>query len=206
MLAPLFLGAATITNSGFESPNLSTTPSSACSYSYWISGYVYSPSGCGEGWTFDSGSGLTRVGSAFGNSAAPDGSRQAAFLQNRSDFWQTLTGLEVGAAYSIRFYALERSCCDRSFGQTISVSLGSTLLTFSGSTAVSPITSAWTLYTSDTFIATGTSATLKFTGNYTGRDATAFVDAVTITPEPATWGLLATGLVAGLLRLRRRAR
>ena len=82
-------------------------------------------------------------------------------------------------------------------------------LTFdnAANTSVLPRTDGWTEYTTDSFVAQHASALLLFSGNYTGYDATAFVDQITSTetaaPEPATWGLLASGL-GGLLWPRRK--
>jgi PEP-CTERM motif len=199
-----------IVNPGFENPDISTGVFGGCTGSITGGTYIYDPAGCGQGWTFESSSGLTRNPSAFDNPVGPDGSAQSAFLQGISDFSQTITGITIGSVYTISFYATQRTCCDGSLAQTISVEFDGTILTFNGglSTTVLPNTKGWTLYTTDPFVAQDSTAVLKFSGNYGNGDATAFVDVVTsaeTVPEPGTWGLAASGIV-GLIWSRRRRR
>jgi hypothetical protein len=204
--ALLCASALTIPNSDFETPDL-TSGFGGCSGSPSGSVYIYNPTGCGQAWTFVGGSGLTRTPSAFNNPAGPDGSSQSAFLQDSSSFSQTITGIDVGSQYTLSFWALQRNCCDGSGAQTISVSFDGTALTFNNAGSVLPSTSGWTEYTTDSFVAQDATAVLQFSGNYSGYDATAFVDQISSTesaaPEPGTWGLLASGL-GGLLWSRRR--
>jgi hypothetical protein len=191
-----------ILNSGFEVPNLSTGVFGGCVGP--ISGpvYIYGATGCGAAWTFEGGSGLTQSPSAFGNPLGPDGSAQAAFLQETGDFYQTISGIDAGGLYTISFYAVQRNCCvNGNLAQTVTLTFGGATLTFNGgaSTSVHPDASGWTLYTTDPFVAQGGDEVLKFNGNYTLGDATAFVDQISSTetgvvPEPGTWGLLAGGL------------
>jgi hypothetical protein len=189
-----------IGNSGFEAVDISSG-FGGCSGSITGSTYIYNPAGCGASWTFENGSGLTHSPSGFGNPLGPDGSPQSAFLQGPADFYQSITGVDVGGIYSISFYAFQRNCCDGSLAQTISVEFDGQLLTFSASTAVLPVTSGWTLYTTDAFVATNSVGILKFSGNYKGGDASAFVDQISSTesgvaPEPGTVGLLIGGFAA----------
>jgi len=205
LLGSVMLSAAglNIANPGFESPDISL---GGCGLNGGT--YIYNPAGCGQAWTFQGGSGLTQSPSAFNNPVGPDGSAQAAFLQNTSDFSQTITGLDIGRLYTISFYAIQRTCCDGAFAQTVSVQFDGAALTFNNaaSTFVQPVTTDWTQYTTDSFVAQNATALLSFEGNHVGGDSTAFVDQITsteTTPEPGTWGLLASGL-GGLVWSRRR--
>jgi hypothetical protein len=206
--ALLSASGLTIPNSDFEIPNISAG-FGGCSGSPTGDIYIYNPTGCGQSWTFLGGSGLTRTPSAFNNPTGPDGSSQSAFLQDIGNFSQTLTGVDIGSSYSFSFWAIQRTCCDGSSGQTVSVNFDGASLTFNNAASafVHPDTNGWTEYTTDAFVAQHDTGVLQFSGNYTGYDATAFVDQITstetATPEPATWGLLASGL-GGLLWSRRR--
>jgi hypothetical protein len=204
-----------IANPGFENPDISVGTLDNCSGGVTGPIYMYNPTGCGQAWTFEGGSGLTHNPSAFGNPVGPDSSSQSAFLQDFSSFSQTITGINIGGLYSLSFYAIQRDCCDGSFAQTVSVEFDGTALTFNNNanSSVLPATTGWALYTTDSFVAQNASAVLRFSGNYAGHDATAFVDGITSTqatqelggeaPEPGTWGLLAAGF-GGLMWFRRR--
>ena len=206
--ALLCASGLTIPNSDFETPNIASGLG-GCSGSPAGGIYIYNPTGCGQSWTFVGGSGLTRTPSAFNNPTGPDSSSQSAFLQDIGSFSQTITGIDIGSQYSLSFWAIQRTCCDSSSGQTISVNFDGASLTFNSAAdaSVHPGTGGWTEYTTDSFVAQHASAVLRFSGSYTGYDATAFVDQITSTetaaPEPATWGLLVSGL-GGLLWSRRR--
>lgn len=196
-----------IVNPGFETPNISVGVHGGCGPTGG-SNYVYNPAGCGQAWSFQNGSGLTRNSSAFGNPVGPDGSPQAAFLQNISDFSQTITGIDIGATYTISFYAIQRNCCDGNMAQTVSVLFDGATLSFNNGadTSVHPIVAGWTQYTTDSFVIQNATAVLTFQGNHVGGDSTVFVDQVSsngAVPEPGTWGLMATGL-GGLIWSRRR--
>jgi hypothetical protein len=200
-----------IGNSDFETSDLSVGVFGGCSGGFSGVTYLYNATGCGQVWNFQGGSGLTRDPSAFNNPGGPDGSPQSAFLQDISDFSQTVTGIDVGSTYTLSFFAIQRTCCDGSFAQTVSLEFDGTPLTFSSgaSTSVLPTTAGWTLYTTDSFVAQNATAVLRFIGNYGGADATAFVDQISSTetsaaPEPGTWGLLATGLGGLIWSLRRK--
>lgn len=83
----------TISNSGFETPSISSSP-----------GYSYNPSG--GSWTFSSLSGIVKNGGIFGNANAVEGT-QAAFIQQNGSFQQTFN-FPANAEYTIRFSAAQR--------------------------------------------------------------------------------------------------
>lgn len=197
-----------IVNSGFETPNISVGVHGGCAGSGGTN-YVYNPSGCGQAWAFLDGSGLAHNTSGFGNPLGPDSSAQVAFLQNVSSFSQTITGIDIGATYTISFFANERNCCGAGdLAQSVSVLFGGVTLSFNNgaSTSVLPGTVNWTQYTTDPFVTTSAAAVLMFKGNNVGGDSSAFVDQISsngAVPEPGTWGLIASGL-SGLIWSRRR--
>lgn len=196
----------TISNSGFETPDL-TFGLGGCTGPISGPQYVYNPTGCGQAWSFQNNSGITRNGSAFGNPVGPDSSAQSAFLQDLGNFSQSITGLNIGSAYTVSFYAMQRTCCDASLGQTVSVQFDGVTLTFNSAadSFVHPDASGWILYTTDSFVASNSTGLLTFLGNYEGADATAFIDQIASTevPEPGTFGFLGAAL-AGLVWLRKR--
>jgi hypothetical protein len=113
IFSSLLLSASSlnIVNSGFETPNISVGVHGGCAGSGGAN-FVYNPSGCGQAWAFLNLSGLAHNTSAFGNPLGPDSSAQVAFLQNvSSSFSQTITGIDIGATYTISFFANERNCC-----------------------------------------------------------------------------------------------
>jgi len=136
------------------------------------------------------GSGISSVGSAFGNTTpAPDGT-QALFLQNQSSASQTIAGIQAGDTYTISFYVEQRAYGSQ---QTLDVTLGDQTL-FSGT---APSSSAYTLETGSIVADQSGSLALTFAGQQSAlgnTDATVFVDKVNLTPEPGFYWLLALGL------------
>ena len=211
IFSSLLLSASSlnIVNSGFETPNISVGVHGGCAGSGGAN-FVYNPSGCGQAWAFLNLSGLAHNTSAFGDPLGPDSSAQVAFLQNvSSSFSQTITGIDIGATYTISFFANERNCCGAGdLAQSVSVLFGGVTLSFNNgaSTSVLPGTVNWTQYTTDPFVTTSSTAVLMFEGNNdVGGDSTAFIDQISsnAAPEPGTWGLIASGL-SGLIWSRRR--
>jgi len=135
--------------------------------------YTYDPTNV-SGWTFSgatgSGSGVAEYGSAWGWTAAPDGSNQVAFLQNTSTLTQTISGLTTGQQYTVSFYLEDRP------GYTsnpITVSMGGTTLL-----STTP-GSGWTLYT-EQFTATAASEVLSFSTSTTSGDNDTGLSDVTV--------------------------
>ena len=148
-----------------------------------------------------SGGGIVTNGSAYGNTAAPDGT-QALLLKNSGGVTQQLSGFTQGSSYTISFDAEVRGS---TLGPNpIQVLVDGTALSINGSTTLSPASSsAYTAYTTAPFTAGSATPTLEFLGLAT-TDLSSFIDLVTVTPEPASLGLLGFGAF-GLLARRRTA-
>ncbi len=149
---PMDSSDVALVNRGFESPV--------------ISSYQYLPSGAG--WTFTSGAGIERNGSAFGAADAPEGA-QAAFLQRRGSVSQT-------AVFEEGSYYISFKTANRDFGnQTFDVSFDNNKIgTFTPSSSVKFIRCSTSVFT-----ATAGEHTITFAGT-TEDDKTAFIDAICI--------------------------
>lgn len=174
---PVAMTTSFLKDASFESPVIAT--------------YVYDPAK--SGWDFtpksgNSGSGLTRNGSAFKNPASPDG-RQVAFLQGTGILAQTLTELIPGVTYDVIFSAAQRAAVSNG-GQTWNVVLdGATL----GSFAPGASATSFVDYTVS-FTATKPSQILGFIGtNQNGGDNTVFIDRVRVKPRPVDSFVLHAG-------------
>lgn len=147
-----------------------------------------------SGWTFAQGTGISHNSGAWTSFVAPEGSSYA-FVQGGSASVMTQTfDVTNGQNYRVTFLSLTRIYQNSS--GTFNYGIGATVY---GSTVVD--TSAWRSNSFD-FTASGTSATLTFTGASTG-DNSAFLDQIVVTPvpEPFTIGL---GIAAVGAALRRR--
>jgi len=147
-----------------------------------------------SGWDFAGGTGISENSAAWTSFTAPEGTSYA-FVQGGSSAVLSQTfDVSDGQTYRVTFLSLTR-IYQNSTG-TFSYGIGSTVY---GSSPVD--TSAWRSNTFD-FTASGTSATLTFTGASTG-DNSAFLDDIQLTPvpEPFTMGL---GLATVGVALRRR--
>ena len=158
---------ATISDSGFESVNVGSGPSS---YSYATSG---SP------WTFSgssgNGSGLSGNGSGFtfGNPNAPQGS-QVAFLQGKGTITQSVAGWTAGS-YTLSFDAAQRG----NYGVAISVEDFEVLVDGVVVGTFKPSGISYQLYTSNVFTVAAGVHTIAFVGlDSAGGDNTVFLDAV----------------------------
>jgi hypothetical protein len=175
-------------------------------------GYSYRPT-TGTPWNFGSGSdGITVVApdptTGFGMTSTESGN-QAAFIQRaNSQISQTITGLTVGQAYQVGFFAATRPDF-----------IDAGLLAYGGGEDFSvlwngnqiglylPTSTTFSYYISNYFKATSTTGVLSFVGidsnnggcqqDTSGNcDRTAFIDAVNIhTPEPPETVLLLSGIL-----------
>lgn len=171
--------------------------------------FVYNPTNY-SGATFSAKSGVSAVGAPFFFTAA-DGV-QAAFIQSTFEAVGTLslafTGLTAGGSYSASFYLAQRP----------TYAVDPLLVSFDG-IALGTYTASSTdfaQFTTGSFVATGTSGTLTFTGSPTTTgDNDANIDLVSLTrvasvptstvPEPASWALFigGFGLIGSAMRRRR---
>jgi hypothetical protein len=220
-------GANLVVNGGFEQDSL--TPSGSGYTSFEIGSYSYNSTnytGAAANWTvnasdynfvFTTGSAtalssygpLTLYdGTAIGNSPAGGN-----FLVSDGDFnsgtiSQTINGLTVGAKTTLTFYwgAAQQSGSSGSTTQYWQVSLGGSTQDTATYNLAQGAFSGWMLATM-TFIPTSTSELLSFLAVGTGSPPMLLLDGVTLaSPEPASAAVLATGLLALGLILRRRRR
>lgn len=182
--------AASVSNPSFENPAQSP------------SGYTYI-NGFSNGWTFNSASGVARNGSAWGFTSAPDGV-QVAFLQTAGIAGmvsQDITGLNIGTAYFISFYAAQRP----GYGlNPVDVRLGGSPLGI-----YTPSSTNFQLFTTSSIVASASTMTLSFTGvGALGSDRDTGIDGVGIfaqqVPEPTALALMPFGLL-GFARKKRAA-
>ena len=151
-------------NAGFELP--AVTAANGLQYGVAGAGWTFSPEN-GTG-----GAGLQKNGSAFGASAAPEGT-QTAFVQTSGAMSQSLPDLSAGK-YAVRFTAARRGWSGGG-QQTLGVYLDDTLL---GSYA--PGSTLFDAFTSGSISLGAGTHTLRFAGQNVSGDNTAFVDAVTL--------------------------
>ena len=186
-------GSPYLSNGSFEAPATNN--------------YVYNPTV--EGMTFNAGSGVQHNGSWLFPDA-PDGLR-TAFLQSSYGYIGAITfalsNLTIGQAYTVSFSASARpdpgNADYASNPFTVAVN-GATLGKYD--TKVT----AWQSFTTSAFVATGSSASLSFTGSPTTTgDNDVGLDAVTVAavPEPATWAMMLVGfaMLGAAARYRRRS-
>ena len=148
----------TIYNAGFENPvttNYRTGPMT-------------------NGWAFNYRSGVQHNGSAFGAPLAPEGD-QTAFMVSRAglsgELIQSMNFKE--GTYTLSFQMAKRT----TFGETLpfDIYFDETLI---GS--YEPSTENFTIYKTDSFIASAGYHTIKFIGEVTTAESTAFIDDVQI--------------------------
>ena len=145
-----------VLNPGFESPD--------------VSGYEYRPSG--SNWSGVNGFVIADDGSAFNNTAYEG--NQNACLQNVSSCSQAVSGLEVGKSYTVSWVEASRpSAGGNNFRVLIDGSVVASLHTVTDTD--------WVEKTSESFVATSTTQTLKFDAlGGAGGDRTVFLDSISI--------------------------
>ena len=162
--------------------------------------YVYNPTV--DGVVFNAGSGVQHNGSAFGFANAPNGV-QTAFIQSSYTYIGQITfalaNLVVGQAYDIGFSGASRMDYTTN---AFTVALNGAAL---GSYNIA--STAWQSFTTNSFVATATTASLSFTGSPTTTgDNDVGLDNVTVAavPEPAAWAMMILGMGAIGFAMRRR--
>ncbi len=119
--------------------------------------------------------GIARNASSYTSTAAdyaPEGS-QAAMLLGVGEFSTTVNGFEPWVTYTLSFSAKGRGS---SLGpNTVRIQLGGQTLGFSSASSVTPGTSAWATYTTDSFTTAGGNLPLQIIG-LTAGDKTTFID------------------------------
>ena len=151
--------AATVGNSGFESPSVGSGSGA----------YAYDPTG--TPWTYSGYAGVSGNSSGFtsGNPNAPEGS-QVGLVQMTGSVSQSVTFNEGN--YVINFKAAQRGSNAQNFNVLID---GVVVGTFK------PIGSSYSTLVTSTFYVTAGTHTLTFAGvNSAGGDNTAFIDAVQV--------------------------
>lgn len=197
--AVMAVPASAATNISFESPSLGT---GSGAYAYYTNPYsFFVPSGftAPAGVTFTGASGIQANGSAWGFNNTTDGT-QTAFIQSYDGIGGAidiaLSGLTTATNYTVNFLAAQRPGY---LANPFTVSVDGTTQAFTATNA------AFTPYAA-TFVATGSTATLSFTGSALPGDGGVGIDAISVTavPEPATWAMMigGFGLVGGAMRRR----
>ena len=151
--------AASLTNGGFESPNLA-------------GGFQYAPTGAT--WVFSGAAGISGNGSAFTNAnpAAPDGT-QVALLQNSNSQIAQTVNIPAAGSYTVSLRAAQRG--------NYQVGAQVVRLQMDGVTIgqYQPPNKTYSTYQTSPFsIASPGNHTLTLTGVGSGSDFTAFVDDV----------------------------
>lgn len=156
--------------------------------------------------------GLTASSPNGGNFIGMDG----AYLAGPAGLSQTISGLTVGQAYVLSFYwaGAQQTGYTGATSEGWGVTFGSQSYSVSNSppgqtNQASGGFTPWTLATT-TFVASATSQTLSFlaAGAPSGTPPFSLLDGVSLVaaPEPATWAILAAGLVGSGLLVRNRRR
>ncbi|WP_435019345.1 DUF642 domain-containing protein [Tundrisphaera sp. TA3] len=151
-----------------------------------VVGFAYNPAG--SAWTFAGSAGLSASGSALSAGSAPPSGSQAAFLQNRGSFSQSVAGWAAGN-YTITFAAAKRSHLGNQDFRVLvdGVEVG----------RFRPDSTAYKAYSTASFAVAAGSHTITFEGlNSSGGDNSALIDSIAIAaaavPSPSDGGFEAT--------------
>lgn len=211
-LLPLSAASAvTVVNGNFED--------NASAYTVWPGynngGPAINPA-TPTGWTSVGGVGINPVsppgdGQAPFNDGANDGA--FAFLQGVSRIEQTIAGFVVGGEYALNLDFNARNCCTAGANPLAEVYLNDVLLASSAALfpapgGVIPGSLAnggnwWNASIPFTAGAETITLSIRTQPVPAGGDTTLIVDNVSIVPEPATFALLACGLMTAFGRRRR---
>ena len=204
--SPLASAAVTLTNPGFEDPEIDPVHSVLYAVNGGlIGGWNYSARVFGGDGT--SGSGTAGDGS-FDMADAPG--FRAGFLQRNASIAQSFTTTTEGL-YSVSFLAQGRNNPNKAGAAPLTVSIDGTLLKFGGGTTLNPSLGTFSLFSSEAlFLGPGT-YTLRFASSApAGQDRTTFIDNVAINvspvPEPHEWAMMLAGLGLVGWAARRRQR
>lgn len=187
------LPTPTVADGSFETFDFSAR-SAGDSYEYGATGIA--------GATFNGKSGVQKDGSRWEFAAAPSGS-QTAFLQSGSDgignIVLSLGNLVVGQAYKVSFDAAARPVYSTVNPFTVAVN-GAQIGAFTATDL------AWTTFSTGNFLATGTTASLSFTGSASSVDSAVGLDSISVSavPEPAAWAMMILGMGVIGFAMRRR--
>lgn len=155
---------ASVANASFESPGQN-------------GGWAMNPSVAGA--SFTGRSGVAGNGSAFAFAPAPEGS-QVGWIQGWSSqsgaIALNVTGLTSGATYRVRFSHAQRPNYDPN---PVAVSVGGVALG-----TYTPASTSFVEVTTAAFTATGTTATVTFSGAPSTGDIDTALDAVSVVPGP----------------------
>ncbi len=195
--------AVSITNGTFEADAVSFGSCPETTPTGWTGGVL-----CGMGY--------------YGATGDPDGGGAFAIIGGGTDFptgslSQTITGLTTGHNYTVSFYLAGENWFISTTEQVmVSMLSGSSTgsqtydaphSSCNGCDGNTGLWDHWSLF-NYTFLATGTSATIKFADifsdrNDTGIDKISIAETTSSVPEPGTIGLLCLGMGSlGLLRRR----
>lgn len=195
-LAASPVAAQTVANGSFETPDIAAGT------------FQYNPTAA-----FESNAGVAANGSIFLFASAPDGD-QVAFLQSAPSgtgaFSLDVSGLTAGTSYTASFLAARRPDVDGFYGvNPFTVSFNGVLLgTFT------PASTQFAAFTTTSFVAGGTTGTLRFVGTpvfMAGADNASAIDLVSVSPvatsavpEPASWAMMigGFGVIGGTMRRR----
>ena len=118
----------------------------------------------GSPWLFSGGAGIITNRCAFGAPNAPEGSQSAVFQGDEAAIETTLHDFEPGNRYRLHLSAAAR----KDGASSVRVTLGGVSLTFDGSEAIAPASTAYAPFASGEFQASAESLTLRIQSTGSG--------------------------------------